>query len=1208
MKFQILDATYNYDFNGFPVIVLFGITENGTSITKRVTGFLPYFYIDHPSPTQAEKYLSALGDSIGIEMRFQDVKRFRPLGFQSKPRNMLKVTVKNPKDTKLLNDFCTSDGYTTYESDVLFADRFAIDHGISGAGWVITPDSPTISHEDIISVDEKKNAPLKTMAIDIETLPKDDGSFPTADVNSIVLISLEFDPQWRGQNNVVMVAKDIDCPRPDVICSDNEKDMLKKLDFIINEFDPDIVAGHNIVGFDIPYITDRAKILEVKLRMSRDGKPAWCTSFMGKYKVSIRGRIVLDTLPAIKAMDKYRLKSYSLKNVAKEILHSEKLDVKPGEMRALWEGSGINKFISYSRRDSTLVMMLVKQLGFMNKYFALSKASGAFLQVVVNGGQSHMIEARISRAFKEEHRVMGTKQALEDDDISEAETIKGAIVLDPKIGLTEDVVILDYKSLYPTIMMAYNLCYSTEIRDEQPPGDIITTPCGGKFVSQSTYIGIVPRILKTLLAERLAAKTAMKTAATPEEKDALDAKQYAMKILLNSIYGYSGYTRARLFSPIITNSVTAYGRENLLRTKSIVKEHSNFELEEKKYELEVVSGDSIVGDRCITIQENEIIKVIPVEELFNNADDIEIHNGKEYAIVSEMNALTHLGWKPINFIMRHFTTKKIYRVNQKFGESVTTEDHSFMDIDLNKTKPTEMQFTKMYRCNIPKSDKHITQIDLWEYVKDYKFMNRYFVKHENTIKLGGGQNTKISIQRFYNQDELLKLGILLCGYITEGSASFGSKIGSAICDTDVNWLLEMENIYHMFINNVKTCVIESQKKIRSINGGNPYKDETRKLQMMNMASAHFFNALCGHESKNKKLPDFIFNMESKDQLILFNELVRGDGYINISGHFEYSTTSTRLASGISTLLSILNVKYRTKFREDKHEYTIREWSGKSKMATHTNITECSSNCYVYDLSVEDAHTFVDSMGQILLHNTDSIFISIKGGVDFNIAKSIGKEIATIATAGLPAPMELVFEAFAKRLLIVAKKHYAMYRFETADKGIIKAKGIETVRRDWCNLTAMTLTKCLELILIEGNVDLALNHARTALQNVKSSNHTILKDLILSRTLTRNPENYNQVQPHAELMKKLDARGIHKYVLGDRIPFIIIKSGPKSGKRKQLMTSRAEDPEYVLEHNLPIDTEYYLQKQLIPPLTRIFSCFGISEMDLQLKSRQQTLFT
>jgi len=830
MKIQILDVTYKYDTNGFPVVVIYGITQDGTPVEKYVTGFLPYFYIEHPSLPDAEKYLSDLGKQIHVEMRFEDVWRFRPIGFQTKPTQMLKVTVKNPKDTKILKEFCDMDDYITYETDVMFSDRFMLDHGIAGSGWVIVPNQPSINHTDVIGVEDKAKAPMRIVAIDIEALPKDNGGLPTPDVNPIILISLEFSPPWRGQDNIVMVAKDIGCPRHDVVCSDNETDMLKKLSFIVEEFNPDIIAGYNSNGFDLPYITTRAEILGVKLRFTRDGKAPYCRSFLGKYSVSITGRIVLDMLPAVKAIDKYRLKSYKLSNVATEILHSEKLDVKPGEMRALWEGPGIAKFISYSRRDSWLVMKMIKDLKVMDKYLALSRASGAFLQVVVNGGQSHMIEARISRAFLLEHRVMGTKTAMDEDDMAAA-AIKGAIVLDPTIGLTEDVDILDYKSLYPTIMMAYNLCYTTEIRDEQPDCENLVSPSGGKFVPHSVYLGIIPRILKTLLAERIAAKKAMKTAATEDERDALDAKQQAMKILLNSFYGYTGYTRARLFSHVIANSVTSYGRENLLRTCSIVEEHANFELEGKKYGLKVVSGD-----------------------------------------------------------------------------------------------------------------------------------------------------------------------------------------------------------------------------------------------------------------------------------------------------------------------------------------------------------------------------------------TDSVFISITGGVDFETAKKIGKEVAKIITAGLPEPMELVFEAYAKRLLVVAKKHYAMYRFESPDKGVIKAKGIETVRRDWCNLTASTLTKCLELILIDGDTDKALDHARKALNDVKSPNPDTLKDLVLTRTLTMNPESYKQVQPHSELVKKLEARGVHKYVIGDRIPFIVIKGNHRRGKRKELMTARAEDPEYIVTHNLKVDTEYYVEKQLLPPLSRIFASFGIGTMDLMKKSRQQTLFS
>ena len=104
------------------------------------------------------------------------------------------------------------------------------------------------------------------------------------------------------------------------------------------------------------------------------------------------------------------------------------------------------------------------------------------------------------------------------------------------------------------------------------------------------------------------------------------------------------------------------------------------------------------------------------------------------------------------------------------------------------------------------------------------------------------------------------------------------------------------------------------------------------------------------------------------------------------------------------------------------------------------------------------------------------------------------------------------------------------------------------------------------------------------------------------------ESYKQVQPHSELVKKLEARGIHKYVIGDRIPFVIVKGKHRRGKRKELMTAKVEDPEYIVSHNLKIDTDYYVEKQLLPPLSRIFASFGIGTMDLMRKSRQQTLFS
>ena len=145
-------------------------------------------------------------------------------------------------------------------------------------------------------------------------------------------------------------------------------------------------------------------------------------------------------------------------------------------------------------------------------------------------------------------------------------------MLVPEKGLLEDIVILDYKSLYPTIMMAHNLCYSTVVTDQSlaPASDkTIIAPSGGKFVSPEISPGIMPQVLRELLDQRTETKKLMKKAGE-DEKRFLDAKQYAMKILLNSFYGYSGYARARLYSLALANAVTSFGRENIIKTKKII--------------------------------------------------------------------------------------------------------------------------------------------------------------------------------------------------------------------------------------------------------------------------------------------------------------------------------------------------------------------------------------------------------------------------------------------------------------------------------------------------------------------------------------------------------------------------------------------------------------------------------------------------------------
>jgi len=133
---------------------------------------------------------------------------------------------------------------------------------------------------------------------------------------------------------------------------------------------------------------------------------------------------------------------------------------------------------------------------------------------------------------------------------------------------------------------------------------------------------------------------------------------------------------------------------------------------------------------------------------------------------------------------------------------------------------------------------------------------------------------------------------------------------------------------------------------------------------------------------------------------------------------------------------------------------------------------------------------------------------------------------------------------------LAKKRYALWVFEPAGdawKDKIKVRGMETVRRDWCDLTSKTLKTCLELVLKEGKVDEAVDHVRSVvvrLQNLDlSDDPDILEDLTLTRRYTKSTGSYKNKQPHIQLVEKIKKRGGQVPGVGDRVPFVII-SGSK----------------------------------------------------------------
>jgi len=209
------------------------------------------------------------------------------------------------------------------------------------------------------------------------------------------------------------------------------------------------------------------------------------------------------------------------------------------------------------------------------------------------------------------------------------------------------------------------------------------------------------------------------------------------------------------------------------------------------------------------------------------------------------------------------------------------------------------------------------------------------------------------------------------------------------------------------------------------------------------------------------------------------------------------------------------------------------------------------------------------------------------------AFEIGSKLEKLINNELEGIVEMKIEGVFKTILILAKKRYAGLEVEKLKNSYherIVMKGIETVRRDWCDLTGETLSKILEIILIEQNPKKALNYMKEVTTKLQK-NEIPIEKLIVTKSVSKSLKEYRGIQPHIELVKKMRKRDIATAPgVGDRVGFVIVQG-------LQIMSYRAEDPEYIKQHNLKIDSKYYVENQIIPPVERVFEAMGISRSEL-----------
>ena len=375
-----------------------------------------------------------------------------------------------------------------------------------------------------------------------------------------------------------------------------EADLLKRFCALILELNPDYITGWNVLNFDLEYIAQRAEILGVALNLGRDGSVArrWeketHTRAHGTRVTKmfdVWGRIVFDAMAVYQKI--LNEPSYKLQNVAMKYLGTGKDDMPYSE---IWDcvqtPAGRLRVATYCHKDALLVLQLLRQLKTLERFSGLASVTGVPLKKIIHGGQ----QIRCFSALLKENFESDLGFAFPDIEVPENDGYKGATVITPDLGATSDVIAtLDFAALYPSIMRACNVCWST-VR-ELPPAEPFPLTCcpytlGGQFkryhsirngtvfpgelAFDQTREGLVPRVEGKLYRKRKEVKARMKEA-EGDAYDVLDAYQLALKLVMNSMYGLLGAKVGYMPDVRLAEFITGTGRMFIEWTRVEVEKH-----------------------------------------------------------------------------------------------------------------------------------------------------------------------------------------------------------------------------------------------------------------------------------------------------------------------------------------------------------------------------------------------------------------------------------------------------------------------------------------------------------------------------------------------------------------------------------------------------------------------------------------------------------
>ncbi|MCK4665854.1 hypothetical protein KAU33_03850 [Candidatus Dependentiae bacterium] len=659
-------VTYrDYEIVNYNTVIfrLFGRDVLGNRIVHHISGAKPYFYIPMGTPIVPDPRVVSIVPSTIPSLLKKDLQ---------------KIFVTKPSDVAGRNENITyvKDLYKeTYEADILFENRVAIDHNLNGI--LSCPKKLFLNIEDFTPSENTAIIETRKFIFDIENC--DDGTIQDAkDGKKEIYVITIFDSMtntyhiFSSYSHTSLEEAEIKAiiekhwkenPYfPNYAHSilefhyfDDEPEMLEGVIQFFEMNPPDILAGYNSNGYDIPAFCKRCEKLKIEFTRISEVRKVYPN------RPLIGGVACMDIQILYRQYQQSTVRYPSLNYVSGVELETAKLP--RASILELYQRDRVT-LTAYNIIDVQLTVAINEKHSLIDYFNELSITSHASFE---EQSRSNLIDNLLLREVSGE-MVLPTRNP-KIDIATGGKQIRGGIVYQSTPGLHDNVIVLDFAGMYPSIVIALNISPDTK----DPNGDVVAAN-GIRFNSKP--IGVIPRILKKLKVKRkvykkLKAEAESKaleeeitlgkaTALTTSLIKQYDLKQYAIKVLMNAFYGVMGYERFRLADAEMGDAITSTGQKLSTSCKLYV-ENTSVMFKGEKIKIQVIYGDTdslfikVLGDYSpedlkeiagmMTKGVNDEINRL-MKELFNVTEhDVEIEEDKIFKTLFQVPAKTGAGAK-----------------------------------------------------------------------------------------------------------------------------------------------------------------------------------------------------------------------------------------------------------------------------------------------------------------------------------------------------------------------------------------------------------------------------------------------------------------------------------------------------------------------------------------------------------------------------------